>query len=147
MQEDKWIEEYVDIEEGPQDWRSKIMAFWDYLLQSKYFYLILVILLMTLTFLLGRISLIYDKRESVKVLDGTQSAKLETKDVQLENSKVLGASTQSGQVVASKSGTKYHYPWCAGAKQISEKNKIFFNSISEARAKGYTPASNCKGLE
>lgn len=53
----------------------------------------------------------------------------------------------SGQVVASKSGTKYHYPWCAGAKSISEKNKIWFNSVEEAKKAGYTPASNCKGLK
>ncbi len=50
-------------------------------------------------------------------------------------------------VVASKSGKKYHFPWCAGAKQIAEKNKITFNSTEEARRAGYTPASNCKGLE
>lgn len=50
-------------------------------------------------------------------------------------------------VVASKSGKKYHFPWCAGAKQIAEKNKITFNSKEEARLAGYTPASNCKGLE
>ena len=58
------------------------------------------------------------------------------------------ASVSSGeQVVASKNGTKYHYPWCAGAKQIAEKNKITFASTEEARAKGYTPAANCKGLK
>lgn len=49
-------------------------------------------------------------------------------------------------VVASKSGSKYHYPWCGGAKQIKEENKIFFNSPQEARNAGYTPAANCKDL-
>lgn len=52
-----------------------------------------------------------------------------------------------GEVVASKSGTKYHYPWCSGAKQISEKNKIIFSSIEDARKAGYAPATNCKGLK
>ena len=52
-----------------------------------------------------------------------------------------------GQVVASKNGTKYHFPWCSGAKTISEANKIYFNSIEEAGAAGYTPAANCKGLK
>jgi hypothetical protein len=56
-------------------------------------------------------------------------------------------SNKEEMVVASKNGTKYHYPWCTGAKQISEKNLIKFSSIAEARAKGYTPASNCKGLK
>lgn len=52
-----------------------------------------------------------------------------------------------GQVVASKSGTKYHFPWCSGAKTISEKNKIWFDSPEAARVAGYTPAANCKGLK
>ncbi len=51
------------------------------------------------------------------------------------------------QVIASKNGTKYHYPWCSGAKQISDKNKITFNTIEEAKSAGYTPAGNCKGLK
>lgn len=54
---------------------------------------------------------------------------------------------RGGEVVASKSGKKYHFPWCGGAKQISEKNKIFFKSIEDARKAGYLPASNCKGLK
>lgn len=51
-----------------------------------------------------------------------------------------------GQLVASKSGTKYHLPNCPGAKQIKESNKIFFNSVEEATRAGYTPAANCPGL-
>ncbi|MCK5059686.1 MAG: hypothetical protein KAR00_00890 [Candidatus Pacebacteria bacterium] len=57
------------------------------------------------------------------------------------------ADVQEGEVVASKNSTKYHYPWCSGAKSISPKNLITFSSIEEARAAGYTPAANCKGLE
>jgi hypothetical protein len=59
----------------------------------------------------------------------------------------LPAGQAGGAVVGSKNGTKYHYPWCAGAQTIKEENKIFFASIEEARAKGYTPAANCKGLQ
>ncbi len=54
---------------------------------------------------------------------------------------------ESGTVVASKNGAKYHYPWCAGAQSIKEENKIYFSSTEEARKAGYTPASNCKGLK
>ncbi len=53
----------------------------------------------------------------------------------------------NGQVVASKTGTKYHFPWCSGAKTISDANKIIFASAEEARAQGYLPAANCKGLK
>jgi hypothetical protein len=52
-----------------------------------------------------------------------------------------------GQVVASKSGTKYHLLSCPGAQTIREENKIYFESAQDARAAGYEPAANCKGLE
>lgn len=50
------------------------------------------------------------------------------------------------RVVASKSSTskKYHFLWCAGAKQISETNKVYFASDKEAITAGYTLAGNCK---
>ena len=51
------------------------------------------------------------------------------------------------EVVASRSGTKYHLPTCGGAKQIKETNLIRFDSVEMARAAGYTPAANCKGLK
>ncbi|MBU1179262.1 hypothetical protein KKB69_02945 [Patescibacteria group bacterium] len=57
----------------------------------------------------------------------------------------IGSTTEK-LFVASKGGTKYHYPWCSGALRIKEENKIWFNTKEEAEAVGYTPASNCKGL-
>jgi hypothetical protein len=50
-------------------------------------------------------------------------------------------------VVASRTGKKYHFPWCAGARSIKESNKIWFISEQEARKAGYEPATNCKGLQ
>jgi len=51
-----------------------------------------------------------------------------------------------GEVVGSRTGKKYHFPWCPGAQSMSEKNKVWFDTIADARAAGYTPAGNCKGL-
>lgn len=51
-----------------------------------------------------------------------------------------------GGYVASKTGTKYHLPWCAGAQKIKEENKIWFATKAEAETAGYTPAANCKGI-
>jgi len=51
-----------------------------------------------------------------------------------------------GNIVASKNGTKYYLPSCAGADKISDANKIWFVSAELARAAGYTPAANCKGI-
>ena len=56
------------------------------------------------------------------------------------------APSGGGEYVASKSGKSYHLPWCAGAKQIKEENKIYFSSKAEAEAAGYAPAKNCKGI-
>ncbi|TSC62722.1 MAG: hypothetical protein G01um101448_259 [Parcubacteria group bacterium Gr01-1014_48] len=63
-----------------------------------------------------------------------------------EQSVVPEVANLGGQYVASKKGTKYHFPWCGGAARISEENKIWFNSKEEAEKAGYTPAGNCKGL-
>lgn len=59
----------------------------------------------------------------------------------------VSSTTASGQVVGSRNSDKYHYPWCSGAQRISEANKVYFNSIEEARAAGYVPAGNCPGLK
>ena len=52
-----------------------------------------------------------------------------------------------GGIVASRTGTKYYFPWCGSAQNISDSNKIWFQTTKEARAAGYLPAANCKGLE
>ena len=49
----------------------------------------------------------------------------------------------SGQFVASKNGTKYYPPGCAGASRISDANKVSFASAAEAEALGYQLASGC----
>lgn len=57
------------------------------------------------------------------------------------------ATTSSiGQMVASKNGTKYYLPTCAGADRISAANKVWFASASAAAAAGYAPAANCNGI-
>lgn len=54
------------------------------------------------------------------------------------------APTETAAVIASKNGTKYHYPSCPGAKQIADKNRITFASAQAAENAGYTLARNCK---
>ncbi len=51
-----------------------------------------------------------------------------------------------GGYVASKSGAKYHLPWCSGAQRIKEENKVWFATKEEAESAGYEPAANCKGI-
>lgn len=65
--------------------------------------------------------------------------------IPLEEYPLIAPGTQ-GQVVASKGGTKYYLPSCAGANRISDANKIWFISSAAANAAGYSPATNCKGI-
>jgi len=58
----------------------------------------------------------------------------------------IPSTVPGGFIVASKTGKKYHFPWCAGAQQVKEENKVWFINEDDARAAGYTPAANCRGL-
>ena len=51
-----------------------------------------------------------------------------------------------GQYVASRTGSVYYYPWCAGGQNIAPEKQIWFATAVAARAAGYAPAKNCKGL-
>ncbi len=53
----------------------------------------------------------------------------------------------SGEVIGSKSGKKYYFPWCGTVKRIKPENQVHFASIEEARKAGFTPGGNCKGLK
>lgn len=55
-----------------------------------------------------------------------------------------GGETGEGMVVGSRNGSKYHYPWCPGASQIKNENKITFESEVAAQNAGYSKAANCK---
>jgi hypothetical protein len=61
-----------------------------------------------------------------------------------QSASVVGATTD--QLVGSKNGKKYYYPWCSGVSRISEANLLHFSSKADAEAQGYTPSSTCKGL-
>ena len=99
------------------------------------------VVMLFIAFGLGRLSVLQEARPEVRFEASVQSgsAVLSLSDLPTEGS--------SGGVVGSKKGTKYHFPWCAGALTISEQNKRFFVNEAEARALGYTPAANCKGLK
>ena len=154
-------EEEFSLEEKP-NWKEKLEKF----LESRYFVAVCLVLVAIISFALGRVSKIQEAREPVRVVNNSfptpinsppsppyikgETAQTNPVSNVEQTASVQNAVTNSNSaesVVASKNGTKYHYPWCAGAKQIAEKNKITFNSIEEARTKGYTPASNCKGLK
>lgn len=117
------------------------------------------------SFGLGRLSIIWPQKEPITFTEWGNPLEGEKGALEGQNGAIKGGSagpvsgTQPGQstasavnaitqgkYVASKNGTVYHYPWCPGAKQIKEENKIYFNTKEEAKKAGYRPAANCDGL-
>ena len=116
-------------------------------------FLVLVVILVGLSgFSLGRLSALDEGKSPVRITSkggrpGIPSI-LGSGNPVLKAESIAAAAAVPGQgmVVASKNGTKYHLPSCPGAQRITEANKIWFDSIEEAKKAGYTPASNCKGI-
>jgi hypothetical protein len=56
-----------------------------------------------------------------------------------------GPSHDDLRVVVSKSSSskKYHHAWCPGASQIKESNRVWFPTVADAEAAGYSLAGNC----
>lgn len=102
------------------------------------FFVVLIILSNLASFGLGRLSKIDENRQPLKIINEQNQALIG--DFQETNTQT------KGKYVASKSGKKYHLPWCSGALTIKDSNKIWFDTKEEAEASGYSPASNCKGI-
>ncbi len=107
---------------------------------------VVIILVALISFGLGRLSKIRENKKSITIenISGNISGS-QTGDSNANIGEKIPASTAGGYV-ASKSGMKYHYPWCPGALNIKEENKIWFSTKEEAEKAGYSPAGNCKGL-
>ena len=120
-------------------------------LQGDLYLIIIIVLVGAASFGLGRLSVIDEEREPVTIESSRETTAVEQGAAVLPaiQSRDSSASTEvaAGQYVASKNSDKYHFPWCSGAQRIKEENKVWFQSREEALAAGYTPASNCKGLQ
>ncbi len=119
--------------------------------KSREVYTALLIVLVGFgAFGLGRLSRLEEGREPIRITQriSSQSASavgsVTGGRTEVDNSPEVSVPA-GGKVIASRNGTKYYFPWCSS--NIAEKNKIWFNSEAEARAKGYQPAANCKGLK
>ncbi len=110
---------------------SKIKLINDFLNKKDIFLILLLILTSIASFGLGRLSKIEENKTPIQIEFTPQT---------------LNDNQIKGEYVASKNGSKYYLPWCSGVKKISENNKVWFNSKKEAKNKGYTPATNCKGI-
>jgi hypothetical protein len=112
----------------------------------RFFLTILIILVATLSFGIGRLTSL-EKGEGIKIEYDPELAEFAPKrgEDTTQTASVIKSLKPTGEgIVASKNGSKYHYLHCSGAKQIKEENKITFNSAKDAEASGYTLATNCQ---
>lgn len=100
-----------------------------------------IILISIISFGLGRLSKIRESRVPLSVENLKKEEKMD-----LLGNEIINETAAQKLFVASKNGKKYHYAWCDSAKSIKEENKVWFLTQEEARAAGYEPAANCKGL-
>ncbi len=135
---------------------------------ARYYTAAIIILVGLSSFGLGRLSILDENRQPI-IIENDSQTKQESAAALTAGAAVSPATVQSaavassakgqmsiiksaplapgGKIVASKTGTKYYFPWCGGTAKIANANKIWFNSETDARAKGYQPAANCKGLK
>lgn len=97
------------------------------------------------SFGLGRLSRL---KEAQAPVDITYPAAMLQKGSETSGNTAVAEAPPFGppRVVGSRTGRKYHFPWCPGAEKMTPENRVWFVSIEEARAAGYLPAANCKGL-
>ncbi len=116
---------------------------------TEYLLAMLIIAVSLISFYLGRVSM--GEGRNVLHTPPTPAAVIEAKtpiiqEIVSTTTPITEEKKVTETYVASKSGTKYHLPWCPGAKQIKEENKVWFTTKSDAEKAGYSPASNCKGI-
>ena len=108
----------------------------------------ILVLVALLSFGLGRLSVIYGGGGGIEIVypESTQNAAVLLASETDQAPELPPPPEGGGGYVASKTGAKYHLPWCSGARSIKEENKIYFQTKEEAESAGYTPAGNCKGI-
>ena len=108
------------------------------------FIIITIILIALVFFGIGRLT--SPKSEPIQIMNLEKASVKDIKPLEKGIDEEIYQGNYEGKVLGSVNSDKYHLPDCPGAKQISEKNIIWFDSIQEAEKAGYKPAANCPGL-
>lgn len=116
---------------------------------KPFYVLILILLLVSIFLALWRLSAIQEGREPIRIIskNTSQTALSIGSGIQGEVGSSSNTQTQTGEVVGSKSGKKYYFPWCGTVKRIKPENQVRFSSIDEAKKAGFIAGGNCKGLK
>ena len=112
--------------------------------QKDIFLGLCILLITTISFNLGRINALH--KTPIKITGEANVYQATVGNSVLSNKKTAPTQPRDLRVVASKASTtkKYHFTWCAGAKQIKETNKVWFENESIAQQADYTLAGNCQ---
>lgn len=129
---------------------------------KPFYTFILLVVIGSIFFALGRLSTLEMAKTKVKIeypnTDQTSSVIVSEKTTQNQTVKSVSkpaqpstvavpALPQSTEVIGSKTGKKYYFPWCGTVKRIKPENQIHFATIEEAKNAGYVAGGNCKGLK
>lgn len=125
--------------------------------EDKIVLIIGIILIVLISFGAGRLTAVRGPKEPIKIEDyGLASVEKTIESQQQEGIKgsddregesVKKSEKKQGMFVGSIKSNKYHLPDCSWAKRIKPENIIWFESVEDAEAKGYVPASCCVGRE
>lgn len=109
------------------------------LFQERLMVALIIILVSTASFGLGRLSMAQDMRQPVRIVSPAIAGQQTAAQAAPQDPGAITA----GSFVASVNGTKYYPVGCSSAGRISDGNKVWFDSEQQAEAQGYTKATNC----
>ena len=115
--------------------------------EGEIIFVVALISIAIISFSLGRLSAINDRKAPIQVLGDKPAQTAEVlSSVKEKPEPKAKIDEKNALYVGSKNGSVYHFPWCPGAQKMKEENKILFSSKEEAEKAGYRPAANCDGL-
>ena len=123
---------------------------------KPFYLLVLILVLGSIFFAFGRLSALEERRTPIRISYPNATSTASIIQATLPRQALVGFPmsdigqnfvSQAGEVIGSKTGKKYYFPWCGTVNRIKPENQIHFASVEEARAAGYVPAANCKGLK
>lgn len=119
------------IQENYKKIKQKTISIIKLLNTQTGFFILILILSTNISFFLGKLSEIqkYNEKNNNKI------------------SLIQNKNTEEVEVIASKKGSVYHFPWCSGTITIKEENKIYFKNKEEAIFSGLRLAKNCEDIK
>ena len=127
--------------------QERIQVLWHRADRSDWILALIVILTALASFGLGRLSAFEEAHQPVTIEQMPLGPNQNDSTQAVQSIAASSTEAAGGQIVGNRSSKKYFYPWCSSVVKMTASNKIWFNSIADAKSAGYTPAGNCAGLQ